>query len=85
LESPLLRDADILDTRSIAETWRGVEFDNMANLDASLRRKDVLNEWIDKKVREGQGLLHLTERKLDEVNLLESEGQVLKTLGENVL
>ena len=31
LESPLLRDADILDTRSIAETWRGVYFENMAN------------------------------------------------------
>jgi hypothetical protein len=60
-------------------------FDNMANLDASLRRKGVLSEWIDKKVREGQGLLHLTERKLGEVNLLESEGQALKTLGENVL
>lgn len=24
LESPLLRDADILDTHSIAETWRGI-------------------------------------------------------------
>jgi hypothetical protein len=60
-------------------------FVNYANVDASLRRKDVLNNWVDKKVREGNGLLHLAERKLEEVNLLENEGQALRTLGENVL
>lgn len=60
-------------------------FVNSTNPDASLRRKDVLNNWVDKKVREGNGLLHLAERKLEEVNLLESEGQALRTLGENVL
>jgi hypothetical protein len=85
LESPLLRDADILDTHSIAETWRSIFLVNYANVDASLRRKDVLNNWVDKKVREGNGLLHLAERKLEEVNLLENEGQALRTLGENVL
>lgn len=93
LESPLLRDADLLSSQSIAETWRGTTTSKTPyflplvriNVDASLERRDALNEWVTKKVIEGEKCLDRAQEKLEEVKVLESEARALESLGENVL
>lgn len=87
LESPLLRDADILDEQSIAATWRGSPPSKLtfADVDASLRKGELLKEWVTKKVSEGETLLNEANDKLLQMRLLEREGQMLETLGDNVL
>jgi len=86
LESPLLRDADLLSSQSIAETWRGTSgFWRSADLDASLRRRDALEEWVGRKVLEGERSLDCAGRKVQEIMVLEREVRALESLGENVL
>ena len=85
IESPLLRDADILDDKSIATTWRGMMFHFITNIDASLQRRKVLKGWIEKKVVEGEKILDSAREKLEMIQNLQSEGQALQTLGDNVL
>jgi hypothetical protein len=43
-------------------------------VDSSLRRRDALTEWVEKKVREGEVCLDCAEEKLDEIMVLEREG-----------
>jgi len=57
----------------------------LANVDASLRKGEMLKEWVTNKVSEGQTLLNEANDKLQEMQLLEREGQMLETLGDNVL
>jgi hypothetical protein len=85
LESPLLRDADILSDSSISLTWRGIILITILTLDASLKRNDAFKERISLKLREGDNLLETTETNLSEIMRLESEAEALGTLGENVL
>src|SRR5271154_1051245 len=86
LESPLLRDADILDERSIVTTWRGIPLlSTHANVDASLRKGEILKEWVTKTVSEGDVLLDEAEDKLRQMHIMKREGQILETLGDNVL
>jgi hypothetical protein len=86
LESPLLRDADILDERSIVTTWRGIPLlSTHANVDASLRKGEILKEWVTKTVFEGDVLLDEAEEKLRQMHIMKREGQILETLGDNVL
>jgi len=56
-----------------------------ANVDASLRKGELLKEWVTNKVSEGETLLNEANEKLQEMQLLEREGQMLETLGDNVL
>jgi hypothetical protein len=74
LESPLLRDADILDVR-IMETWR----------DAIIRRAREINEEVLRRVRGAEEVLGRAGGELERVGVLESEGEALGTLGDNVL
>ena len=86
VESPLLRDADILDTQSISATWRGgLEPKARLMIDASLQKGEVLKEWVTRRVEEGEELLNSAEDKLRVIQGFEKEGQLLETLGENVL
>lgn len=45
----------------------------------------MLKEWVTKKVSEGETLLNEANDKLLQMRLLEREGQMLETLGDNVL
>jgi hypothetical protein len=74
LESPLLRDADILDLR-IMETWR----------DAIIRRAREINEGVLRRVSGAEEVLGRAGGELERVGVLESEGEALGTLGDNVL
>jgi hypothetical protein len=85
LESPLLRDADILDHRSIATTWRGISLHYIVNIDASFKKRDVLREWVIRRIGEGEELSNSAEKKLQVIGVFKEEGQALYSLGENVL
>jgi len=85
IESPLLRDADIMDEKSIVGTWRGTRSICLINVDASMRKREELKEWVTGRVMEGEELLDLAEEKLEMVKTLQREGQALRTLGDNVL
>jgi len=60
-------------------------FEWSADLDASLRRGDALEEWVGKKVLEGERSLDCAGGKVQEIMVLESEVRALESLGENVL
>lgn len=85
LESPLLRDADILDHRSIATTWRGISLYFIINIDASFKKRDVLRELVIRRIEEGEELLNSADEKLQMINVFKEEGQALRSLGENLL
>ena len=74
LESPLLREADILDS-NIMETWR----------DAIVRRGREINTGVLRKVGAAEEALGRAGRDLERVRVLTCEGEALGTLGENVL
>ena len=90
IESPLLRDADILDTKSITTTWRGSTASLPSQnyeliVDASIRKGEELKGWVGRKVNEVEGKLNSAEGKLALISCFEKEGLALETLGENIL
>jgi hypothetical protein len=56
-----------------------------SDIDASLRKGEILKEWVTKTVSEGEVLLDEAEDKLRQMHIMEREGQILETLGDNVL
>jgi hypothetical protein len=56
-----------------------------SDIDASLRKGEILKEWVTKTVSEGDVLLDEAEDKLRQMHIMEREGQILETLGDNVL
>jgi hypothetical protein len=56
-----------------------------SDIDASLRKGEILKEWVTKKVSEGDVLLDEAEDKLRQMHIMKREGQILETLGESVL
>lgn len=55
------------------------------NVDASLRKQNVLREWVTRTIQESEELLGSAEEKLEIINVMKKEGQALQSLGENVL
>jgi len=96
LESPLLRDADILDGR-IMETWRGAPHFPLVIaqcpvrcvwkliVDAAIKRVKEVNATALAKVRGASRALRIAEENLEKVRTLKEEGFALRTLGDNVL
>jgi hypothetical protein len=50
-----------------------------------LRRREALEEWVGKKVLEGERCLDCAGGKVQEIMVLEREVRALESLGENVL
>jgi hypothetical protein len=74
LESPLLRDADILDSR-IMETWR----------DAIVAKGQEINAGVLRKVGGAKEALWRAGAEVERVRVLKGEGETLESLGDNVL
>ena len=85
LESPLLREADLLDNQSITKVWRGIILEYLTHPDASLGKRAALAEWVTQKVEEGAKSLERAEEILDVLNTLETEARHLDHLGEIAL
>jgi hypothetical protein len=90
LESPLLRDADILDGR-IMETWRGppsrapLRVIGADWIDAAIKKGREVNAMVLEKVRGSEATLRVAEGNLERCKVLLEESEALRTLGDNVL
>jgi hypothetical protein len=56
-----------------------------SDIDTSLRKGEILKEWVTKTVSEGDVLLDEADDKLRQMHIMKREGQILETLGDNVL
>ena len=54
-------------------------------IDASLQKGEILKECVTGRIQEGEELLNSAEEKLGVIQGFEKEGQLLETLGENIL